>query len=66
MSLVLEVRRACYFVIAFDESLKKVVQKEHMDVLVRFWSDAEECVKTSYLTTCFLRRARAEELVSAF
>ncbi|XP_049522642.1 uncharacterized protein LOC125945108 [Dermacentor silvarum] len=65
-SLVSEVSQASHLVVAFDESLNKVAQKEQMDVLVRFWSDAEESVKTRYLTSCFLGRTRAEELVSAF
>lgn len=64
--LVSEVSQASHLVVAFDESLNKVAQKEQMDVLVRFWSEAEECVKTRYLTSCFLGRTRAEELVSAF
>ncbi|XP_070386228.1 uncharacterized protein [Dermacentor albipictus] len=65
-SLVSELNQASYLVLAFDESLNKVAQKEQMDVLVHFWSDAEGSVKTRYLTSCFLGRTRAEELVSAF
>nr|XP_050024822.2 uncharacterized protein LOC126519248 [Dermacentor andersoni] len=65
-SLVSELNQASYLVLAFDESLNKLAQKEQMDVLVRFWSDAEGSVKTRYLTSCFLGRTRAEELVSAF
>ncbi|XP_049518510.1 uncharacterized protein LOC125943340 [Dermacentor silvarum] len=65
-SLVSEVSQASHLVVAFDESLNNVAQKEQMDVLVRFWSDAEESVKTRYLTSCFLGHTRAEELVSAF
>lgn len=61
-----EVSKASHIVVAFDESLNKIAQKEQMDVLVRFWPDGEECVKTRYLTSCFLGRTRAEELVSAF
>ncbi|XP_065298163.2 uncharacterized protein [Dermacentor albipictus] len=65
-SLVLELNQASYIVFAFDESLNKVAQKEQMDVLARFWSDAEGSGKTRYLMSCFLGRMRAEELVSAF
>ncbi|KAH7978440.1 hypothetical protein HPB49_005517 [Dermacentor silvarum] len=65
-SLVSEVSQASHLIVAFDESLNKVAQKEQMDMLVRFWSDAEESVKARYLTSCFLGRTRAEELVSAF
>lgn len=41
-----EVSKASHIVVAFDESLNKIAQKEQMDVLVRFWPDGEECVKT--------------------
>ncbi|KAH6947448.1 hypothetical protein HPB50_019037 [Hyalomma asiaticum] len=53
-SLMSEVNEAPYLVIAFDELLNKVAQKEQMGMLVR------------YLMSCFLGRTRAEELVSAF
>ncbi|XP_054924653.1 uncharacterized protein [Dermacentor andersoni] len=65
-SLVSELNQASYLVLAFDESLNKVAQKEQMDVLVRFWSDAEGSVKTRYLTSCFLGRTRAQDFLSAF
>lgn len=51
-----------YAVVAFDECLNKVAQKQQMDVLVRYW---DGCVKTRYLTSCFLGHSCAEDLASA-
>ncbi|KAH8038463.1 hypothetical protein HPB51_001636 [Rhipicephalus microplus] len=55
-----------HVVVAFDESLNKIAQKEQMDVLIRFWDPADDVVKTSYLTSCFLGHTRAEDLAAAF
>ncbi|KAH8022458.1 hypothetical protein HPB51_024557 [Rhipicephalus microplus] len=55
-----------HVVVAFDESLNKIAQKEQMDVLIRFWDPADDVVKTRYLTSCFLGHTRAEDLAAAF
>ncbi|XP_077511308.1 uncharacterized protein LOC144121784 [Amblyomma americanum] len=55
-----------YLVIAFDESLNKVTQKEQMDVLIRYWDQTDATVKTRYLTSCFLGHTCAEDLSVAF
>ncbi|XP_040359009.2 uncharacterized protein LOC120844468 [Ixodes scapularis] len=51
-----------YAVVALDECLNKVAQKQQMDVLVRYW---DGCVKTRYQTSCFLGHSCAEDLASA-
>ncbi|KAH8020386.1 hypothetical protein HPB51_001019 [Rhipicephalus microplus] len=55
-----------HVVVAFDESLYKIAQKEQMDVLITFWDPADDVVKTRYLTSCFLGHTRAEDLAAAF
>lgn len=52
------------YVLLFDESLNKVVQRGQMDIHVRFSS--EKCIVTRYLTSVFLGRTRSEDLLSAF
>lgn len=51
-------------VVAFDESLNEIAQKEQMNVLIRFWDPAD--VKTRYPTSCFLGHTCGEDLAAAF
>ena len=44
--LVKEIKAANIFVVSFDESLNKVLQKEQMDVQVRYWNEAAKQVNT--------------------
>ncbi|XP_049267935.1 uncharacterized protein LOC125756916 [Rhipicephalus sanguineus] len=55
-----------HVVVAFDEFLNKIAQKEQMNVLIRFWDPADGVVKTRYLTSCFLGHTCAEDLAAAF
>lgn len=52
------------YVILFDESLNKVAQRGQMDLHIRF--RYENKIVTRYLTSVFLSRTRAEDLLSAF
>jgi hypothetical protein len=61
-----QVKNAPEYVVIFDESLNKVVQKSQMDILVRFWSDETHQVITRYFSSVFLGRTRAEDLLQAF
>lgn len=58
--------KATYIVLGFDESLNKVVGRTQMDVNVRFWDEEKEEVITRYLTSSFLGRSRATDLLSSF
>ena len=40
-----EVKNSQIHVLSFDDSLNDVTQKCEMDVLIRFWDDAENVVK---------------------
>ena len=52
-------------VVLFDESLNKCAQRQQMDLAVRFWSSKLDEVSTRYLTSAFLGRARAVDLLEA-
>ena len=52
------------FVILFDESLNESMQKKQLDYHVRIWIDGT--VVTRYLTSHFLGKARAIDLLSCF
>jgi hypothetical protein len=51
------------FVVSFDESLNGVLQKEQMDIIVRFWDDTAQQVQTKYIGSAFVGRCRAEDLL---
>jgi hypothetical protein len=54
------------FVVCFDESLNKVIQKGQMDVHIKFWDKNKNTVSTRYLTSVFLGHANADALLNAF
>lgn len=55
-----------YIVGAFDESLNEVTKKQQMDIVIRFWNNTSNEVNTRYLTSTFLGRTRAIDLLNAF
>ncbi|KAJ8685235.1 hypothetical protein QAD02_021028 [Eretmocerus hayati] len=55
-----------FFSLGFDESLNKVAKKSQMDVNVRRWNDETNEAETRYLTSCFLGRTRACDLLVSF
>lgn len=60
------VRKCTYFAISFDESLNKVAQRGQMDIHVRYWDNGINAAVTRYLTSTFLTRARADDLLESF
>ena len=54
------------YVISFDESLNKVLQKEQMDIIVRFWDKEKNKVSSRYLNSQFLGHTRAADLLQKF
>lgn len=68
--LLKKVQQACDknypFVVGFDESLNKVAQRNQMDLNIRYWNSEVEEVSSRYLTSAFLGRARATDLLDAF
>ena len=51
------------FVVSFDESVNSVLQNEEMDLAIRFWNNSKKQTETRYLTSEFLHRPNAENLV---
>lgn len=61
--LVDTLKLSSFFTVIFDEAFNDVLQKEQMDILVRFWS--ADRVVTRYLGSEFLNGGKAEDLLSA-
>ncbi|XP_063230592.1 uncharacterized protein LOC134535429 [Bacillus rossius redtenbacheri] len=57
------VKKSSEIVIGFDESLNKVVQREQMDIHVRFWDEELNMVQSRYFTSVFLSSTRAQDLL---
>ena len=53
----------CLFTLSFDESFNKVLQKEQVDLLVRFWDKQKNEVVSWYLGSQFLGHTRANDLL---
>lgn len=64
--LIDELNSTSFMVVGFDESLNKVTKKQQMDMNVRFWDSNSNMVVTRYLTSEFLGRSRALDLLEAF
>lgn len=52
------------FSLSFDESFNKVLEKEQMDLIIRFWSREKNKVISYYLTSKFLGHTRASDLLA--
>ena len=62
--LLNELKDAPCFVISFDESYNEELEKEQMDLIVRYFKDCE--VKGRYLSSGFLGHTTAKDLKTAF
>ncbi|KAG8178496.1 hypothetical protein JTE90_023424 [Oedothorax gibbosus] len=54
------------FAVGFDESLNKVSQNQQMDLVVRFWHPDKNEVCTRCLTSVFLGKSAATDILIAF
>ena len=61
-----EVKNSQIHVLSFDVSLNDVTQKCEMDVLIRFWDNTENVVKTRYFASTFFDHGTAEDLIKNF
>ncbi|KAJ8882148.1 hypothetical protein PR048_018636 [Dryococelus australis] len=52
-----------HLVIAVDETLNKVLQRQQMDIDVEFWNDANLEVTSMYVTSAFLNHTHASDLL---
>ena len=53
------------YVVSIDEGMNSVLQNEKMNVAIRFWNNSKKQAKTRYLTSEFLHRPNAENLVNS-
>lgn len=54
-----------YFKIGFDESLNKYSQSQQMDIVIRFWNPNTAEVSSRYLSSVFLTKSTAVDLLEA-
>lgn len=55
-----------HFVVEFYESLNKVTLKQRVGIVVGFWSNTNNQVRTKYLTLVFLEHITAVDLLAAY
>ena len=55
-----------FYALSFDESLNKSLQNGQMDINIRFWGSEKCMAETRYLTSEFLGRAKAEDILESF
>ena len=60
--LLQEVTNSPFYVLSFEESLNKHLQKGQIDIIVRYWNGDKFTVETRYLTSEFLGAAKAVDI----
>jgi hypothetical protein len=64
--LLEQINVADNIVVLFDESFNKVSKDQQMDLHIRFFDEEKSQVRTRYLTSIFLLRSRAADILKAF
>lgn len=59
------VRRSPIFALSIDECLNDISQKQQLDVMANFWDCDNDRVRTTYLTSAFLEKTAAENLLES-
>lgn len=54
------------YIICFNESLNKIIERGQMDIFVRFFDINSIRVQTEYFNSVFLGRATAQDLLESF
>lgn len=62
--LLAKIQNCEHYVASFDETLNKFVQSQQMDVIIRFWDEETDDVRSRYLTSLFLDELKAENLLT--
>ena len=60
--LVKEINASPFLTMVFDESLNSAVQKQQMDIIIRYWCSNSNLVKASYLDSQFQYSGSANNL----
>ena len=64
--LLNELDSASFIAVSFDESLNKLTQTCQMDLIVRYWHEADQQVKVRYWDSKFLGHSVHQDLLSHF
>ena len=64
-SLKIKILASPFFSVSFDESLNFVLEKQQMDIHIRFWSDETKKIETRYWDSQFQYRGNADQLVDS-
>ena len=64
--LLQEVTNSPFYVLSFDASLNKHLQKGQIDIIVRYWNGDKFIVETRYLTSELLGTAKAVDILEKF
>ena len=64
--LISLVQKSPWFVISYDESLNQKVQLTQMDLVVRYWGNETNMVKTRYFDSKYLGHAHSVDLLKSF
>ena len=60
--LLLAIKVSPFYNVVFDESMNSVLQKEKMDIHIRFWDSENSFFKTRYFGSQFMYRANQDDL----
>ena len=65
-TLMMELKESPKYVLSFDESLNKKLQKGQMDILIRYWDSDKNIAITRYMNSQFMGGAKAEQIFDPF
>ena len=60
--LLSQIEASSFFVIAYDESLNKILRNEQMDCILRFWNNETGIVCSRYFNSKFLLQPNSKNL----
>lgn len=58
-------RKSPLYALSIDECLNDICQKQQMDIMINYWNAEEDLVSTRYLTSAFLQRSTAADLLES-
>ena len=61
-----KLKKAPLYTLSFDESLNEITQESEMVVMVQYWDEEENEVRTRYLGSTFLGHSTAVDLMDKF